>query len=149
MFSLFCALKSQAVEFSATVETLIDQSSENKLPQLRDFWTRYLLESRGIDNPTLPRDKIKQLQSLYSPADAMKVGRALIKATPDTLILELALLNMELTQTSVGHQVGQQKDKKATNTAQGVVTSPDEEVAARRNAARLSAASLGQMRLDH
>ena len=149
MFSLFCALKSQAVGFSATIETLVDQSSDNKLPQLRDFWTRYLLEARGIDNPTLPRDKIKQLQSLYTPADAMKVGRTLVKATPDTLILELALLNMELTQTSVGHQVGQQKDKLAANTAQGIVASPDADVSARRNAARITSATVGQLRLDH
>lgn len=148
MFSLFCALKTQSVEFSAVVDSLVEQSSESKLPQLRDFWTRYILESHGIDNPTLPKDKIKQLQSLYSAAGAMKVGRTLVRATPDTLILELALLNMELTQTSTGHQIGQQRDKKATNTANGVALSPDEQAAARKQAARISPAALNQLRLD-
>lgn len=148
MFSLFCSLKSQAVDFSATINTLIEEPGENTLSQLRDFWTRYLLEARNIDNPTLPKDKIKQLQEIYDAEQAMKIGRALIKATPDTLILELALLNMELTRTSAGHQVGQQKDKRAMNTALGVTTSPDEEIAGRKNAARLNQTNVGQLRLD-
>lgn len=148
MFSLFYALKSQSVDFSAAVEVLMDQSGENELPQLRDFWTRYLLESRGIDNPTIPKDKLKQLQELYSSADATKVGRTLVKATPETLILELALLNMELTRTSLGQQVGQQMDKKAINTAQGMVASPDADARARREAARISSANLKELRLD-
>ncbi len=147
MFSLFCALKSQSVDFSATVTTLVEQSSESKLPQLRDFWTRYLLECRGLDNPTIARDKIKQLQELYSPEDAMKVGKALVRATPDTLILELALLNMELTRTSTGYQVGQQKDKLAASTSQGITTLPDEEVAARLNAAKLNQTTVKSLHL--
>ena len=147
LYSLFCALKSQAVDFSATVTMLVEQSSESKLTQLRDFWTRYLLECRGLDNPTLARDKIKQLQELYSAEDAMKVGRALVRATPDTLILELALLNMELTRTSASYQVGQQKDRLATGTSQGVQTSPDEDIAARRTAAKLNPTNVQNLHL--
>lgn len=148
LFSLFCALKTQSIEFSTAVNTLMEQSSENKLPQLRDFWTRYLLECHEIDNPTIAKDKRKQLQELFSPEEAMKVGHTLVRATPDTLILELTLLNMELTNTSKRHQVGQQRDKKAVGTAQGVITSATEEGAMRKDAARVSRATINSLRLD-
>lgn len=148
MFSLFCALKTQSIEFATSVGTLVEQSSESKLPQLRDFWTRYLLESRGIDNPTIARDKLKQLNELFTYDEAIKVGRTLVHANQDTLILELTLLNMELTRTSEGYQVGQQKDKKAAYTSQGITSATDGDIAARKDAARISRASLKSLRLD-
>lgn len=148
MFSLFAALKTTSVEFSSTVGTFIDQTSDNKLPQLRDFWTRYLLERKDIENPTIAKDKLRMLNEIFSDDEVTKVGRALVRATPDTLILELALLNMELTRTSVGHQVGQQKDRKAMFTSQGVVSEVSEEVATRRDAARVTSSISKELRLE-
>lgn len=148
MFSLFSTLKAQSIEFSATINTFIDQASDNKLPQLRDFWTRYLLERKDIDNPTITRDKLRALNEIFSDDEAMKVGRALVRATPDTLILELTLLNMELTRTSVGHEVGQQKNRKATLTSQGVVSDVSDEVASRRDAARVTSVNSRELRLE-
>lgn len=148
LFSVFCALKSQSIEFATSIGSLIDQSSESKLPQLRDFWTRYLLEVRGIDNPTIERNKLKQLAELFSYEEAITVGRTLVRATNDTLILELTLLNMELTRTSDGYQVGQQKDKKAAFTSQGIVASTGSDIAARKDVAKINHAALKTLRLD-
>ena len=148
MFSLFSALKATSVEFSATVGTFIDQTSDSKLPQLRDFWTRYLLERKDIDNPTIAKDKLRALNAVFSDDEVTKVGRALVRATPDTLILELALLNMELTKTSVGHQVGQQKDRKAMFTSKGVVSDVSEDIATRRDAARVTSSNSRELRLE-
>lgn len=148
MFSIFSALKTPSVDFATTINTFIDQASDNKLSQLRDFWTRFLLERKGIDNPTIAKDKVRDLLKLFSDDEAMKIGRALVRATPDTLILELALLNMELTKTSVGHQVGQQKDRKAMFTSQGVVSDVSDDVASRRDAARVTSTVAKELRLE-
>ncbi len=148
IFALFCSLKTQSVEFTSNISQLMDEGSEHKLAQLRDFWTRYLLEQRGIDNPTISKDKLEQLSLLFSVDEAIKVARTLIRATEDTLMLELVALNMELTKTSAGYQVGQQKDKRAQGTAQGIVTAPSEAVARRKENARISPISLDGYQLN-
>ena len=138
MFSIFVALKLPSVEFSTTADTFLEHASDSKLPQLRDFWTRYLLERRDVDNPTISKDKVRELNALFSDDEAMKVGQALVRATSDTLVLELALLNMELTKTSASHQVGQQRDRKAMTTSQGMTTVVTGDIASRRDAARVT-----------
>lgn len=148
IFSLFCSLKSQAVDFTSSITTFIEQANDSKLAQLRDFWTRYLLESMEIDNPTLPKDKLQQLSEVFTYDEAMKVGRTLIRATPDTIVMELVMLNMEMTRTSKANQIGQQKDKKAINTAQGLAEATGVDVAARKNAAKLDRTSMTTLTLN-
>lgn len=124
VYTVFCSLKATSIDFVTAIDTLLEQTSYNKVAQLRDFWTRYLLESKGLDNATISKDRIIQLQNLYTNEEAIKIGRTLIRATEETLALELSILNMELTHISPANQVGQQKDRKAHNTSRGASSAP-------------------------
>lgn len=148
IYSLLCSLKSSSIDFSTNMATLMEESSRDKLVQLRDFFTRFLLERRGIEGATLDRNKIATLDSLFNSEELEKIGRTLVKATPDTLMLELSLLNMELTGVGRKQMVGQQINRVATNVAKAAALSTDSNVQARINDARLTPSSLKSLTLD-
>lgn len=148
IFSLLCSLKSRSVDFASNITALTDSIGSNKLSQLRDFYTRFLLESRGIEGATISREKITTLQSLLSGEEIEKIGRALIRATSDTLVLELSLLNLELTRTGPKQLVGQQVDKLSQNNAQASSTATEATSHTRMDSARVSASSLKSLKFD-
>ena len=88
------------------------------------------------------------MSTLFSNDDLSKIGRTLLKSTPDTLILELTLLNMELTSTAKSQLVGQQIDKAARHQANATVTHPSDEIKDRVDKARLSRRNLNQLKLE-
>ena len=116
-FSILCSLKNSSVDFASVTHNLMDEVNRDKLAQFRDFFTRYLLERKGLDNLTISSEKISTLDSMYSEEELGKIGRMLVKATSDTFILELSLLNMELVKSSTKSIVGQQVDRLASNQA--------------------------------
>lgn len=133
IYTTLCALKSSGTDFSTTVANLLEESADGLLAQFRDFFTRYLLERKGIEGSTLGSNKISVLDSLFSSEELERIGRTLIRATNDTLALELSILNLELTRTTATKMVGQQIDKVASNTA-GAVASASTSVTAERRA---------------
>lgn len=148
VFTVFCALKSQSIDFASSISSLVDGSTKEKLLQLRDFFTRFLLERKGIEGATLSADKIATLDSLYSNEELERICRTLIRAKPDTLVLELQLLNMELTRTSSKYMVGQQIDRASSNTAQASARNLQEVVQERVEKSRLSRDNIAQLHFD-
>ena len=144
-FSILCALKSQSVDFAIAMSSLLDGTGRDVLSQFRDFYTRFLLERKGLDNPTVGKDRIVTLLTMYTPKELEKIGRVLVKATPDTLMLELSLLNMELTNTTFKKMTGQQIDKSSRNQAQNDTNIVSKSVAEKRNAAQLNRTSIKNM----
>lgn len=148
IFALLCSLKSTNVDFSTNVATLMDGASQDTLTQFRDFFTRFLLERKDIDNATISSDKMETLESLFSNDELMKIGHTLVRATPETLILELSLLNISLTNVTKGQIVGQQLDRAARHMAEATAIHPTEEVKARRDNAKVSRRDLSKLTLD-
>ena len=147
IFTLLCSLKSTSVDFVANLSSLLDEAGEDKLAQVRDFYTRFLLERKGIEGATISSDKIEMLDTTFSIEELEIIGRTLIAAQPGTLALELSLLNMKLTRTSNKALVGQQIDRGAAHMAASVATQKTAEVQARIGDARVSATSLRNLRL--
>lgn len=147
IFTLLCSLKSVAVDFCTNMTSLMEESGEDKLYQLRDFYTRYLLERKGIEGATIAKDNIKTLDSTFSQAELEEIGRTLVRARPETLALELSLLNMKLTNTNSKMLTGQQIDRAVAHQAAGNVTHKSAEVQGRINDARLSTSSLRELKL--
>lgn len=116
MYTMLCTLKSPSVDFAGTIIPLLSGEEREKLYQLRDFYTRFLLERKGSDVHTINKQKVDALSAIFTDAELTTIGRTLVKATPDTLMLELTLLNMELTGATRASQVGQQLDKMARQT---------------------------------
>lgn len=147
IFSLICSLKSTGVDFSSNAQLFMDEENRRKLVQLRDFFTRYLLERNGLEGATLSKERIKTLDSLFTHEECNKVGRTLIRATPETLMLELSLLNMELTSTGNKQMVGQQVDRLVSRQSAASAESITAEVSTRRAAAKVTTSSLSAMKL--
>ena len=147
IFSLLCSLKTTSVDFASNLASLMEEAGADKLVQLRDFYTRFLLERKGIEGATISSDKITTLEGLYTPEELEEIGRTLVRTKPETLALELSLLNMKLTKTSNKSLVGQQIDKAATHQATGSVTHRSADVQARINEARLNPAGLRTLKL--
>lgn len=147
IFSVLLALKTNSADFSTKISALLEESSKEQLTQFRDFFTRYILERKGIDGCTISSDKIKALDAAYKEADLLKIGQTLVKATKDTFILELELLNMQLTGTGTRDFVGQQVDKSIIERA-GTPTLSKEVLAVKRQEAKISAGSLKNLRLE-
>ena len=117
MFSLIASLKSVNIDFVANLDSFLDNTSIDKLFQLREFFTRFILESKGISGGSISKDKLKILNSLFNRDEIDLIGKTLIRAKKDTLALELSLLNMTLTKVSNKQIVGQQIDKLSQNNA--------------------------------
>lgn len=110
-FSIFSALKSRTVDFVTHIEDLIDDTADNKLSALSDFWLRFLLERSSEVRTTLSNEMIKALDKIFNPSDITKVTKVLLRATSETLLLELVNLNMTLTSTTGSTVLGHQLDK--------------------------------------
>lgn len=147
IFTLLCSLKSTAVDFAGNITKLMEESEKDKLYQLRDFFTRFLLERKGIPGGTLGAEKISTINSLFSDEELERIGKMLVRAKPETLILELSLLNMELTKTTPKQMVGQQIDRAAQ--AQTATRKVPEQAAGKTklDAAKLTGSALRQMKL--
>lgn len=148
MFTMLCSLKVSSVDFATNMSALIEGSGKDKLYQMRDFYTRYLLERKGIEGATLSKEKLTTLDSLFSDEERSKIGRCLIRATGETLALELSILNMELVGTTKAQMVGQQIDRIATQQASAVSTVTKDVTQARKSRAKLTASDLSAMKLD-
>lgn len=148
IYTLLCSLKTSGLDFGTSVVTLLGDKSKEKLTQLRDFYTRFLLERKGIEGATISADKLDTLSGLFTDEDLVKIGRTLICATPDTLVLELTLLNMELTGTSKRQLVGQQIDRAAQNNAESTATHPTEEIKGRISKTKVNRSNLSELTLD-
>lgn len=148
IFSLLCSLKSTSVDFATNITTLMEESSRDKLYHLRDFFTRYILERKGLEGATIDSSKIATLDATFTSDEIEKIGRVLIRANADTLMLELTLLNMELTHTSSKQMVGQQIDRVSRNQATATAQATTVDAKSRINDAKLSASSLKKMMLE-
>lgn len=115
MYAIFCTLKSNTVDFVANIENLMDEASSTKLEALRDFWLRYLLERSGAVRCTLKKEMIQTLDRIYVESDMGKVAKMLLRATPDTLLLELVSMNVSLRGATPSEVIGHQKDAAARN----------------------------------
>lgn len=146
IFSLLCTLKSSSVDFYITITTFMGVSNKDKLSQIRDFYTRYLLERRGIEGSTISKERIKVLDSLFSFDELNQIGKTLLHATEDTLILELTVLNMELTHVGNRQLVGQQIDRLARQTATATAKSAQQNETEKLNKAKVSATSLHELK---
>ena len=148
VYSLLCSLKSTSVDFVANMNALIDESSKDKLFQFRDFFTRFILERKGIDNCTLSKDKIETLNSIFNDMELYSIGKTLIRSTPDTFNLELAILNMKLTSTSNQNLVGQQIDRVAQNLNKSYAVSTETAVKDRRENAKITISSAEDLKFE-
>lgn len=110
MYSIFCALKSSPVDFVSHIEELMEEVSSAKLSAMNDFWLRYLMERSGCTRKTLTAEMIKTLDAMYSLQELQSVAKLLLRATPDTLLLELVTLNMAMNKATSASTLGQQKD---------------------------------------
>lgn len=110
MFALFCGLKSDTVGFVSNMERILDEGEEAKLEALQDFWLRYLMERSGAVRKTLSNMNIETLDKLYKKSDLAKVSQMLLRATPETLMLELLTMNMALTGATSSGTTGIQKE---------------------------------------
>lgn len=122
MFSLLCALKSKTSDFCTAISAFSESAGQDKVFQLRDFFTRFLLECNGASEKTIDKEKIEMLHSIYSREDLLKIGRTLSSITSDTWALRLTMLNMELTNTSTRTLTGQQSDTAIRHNATTVET---------------------------
>lgn len=147
IFSVLCALKSTGVDFALAINKLIDESSGGQVTQFRDFFTRYLLERKDIEGHTLDSTKISTLDSLFTADELERIGKTLIRSTQDTLILELSLLNLDLTRLSAAKMVGQQIDRVAANNSSAVASTSTDVTRTRMNNATLSRANIAQLKL--
>lgn len=115
-YSVFCALKADPVSFGAMLNDLIERPDAVKLTKLRDYWTRYFIESTSPPGAeSLTAEAIGTLDSLFTATDKLKVTKALIQATASTLYLQLILLNAALAPPSTTTNqalVGVQKTQK-------------------------------------
>lgn len=147
IYTLLCSLKSTSIDFSVNMTRLLSDFSKDKLYQMRDFFTRYLLERKGIEGATITKEKISSLDLLFSDEELNNIGKVLVRATPDTLALELALLNMNLTRTGRNQLVGQQIDRLASNQSVSVSSLPEAEAAVRKQDASLRSTDLRSLQL--
>lgn len=110
IYAIFCSLKSKTSDFVAHIEELMEEASTSKLAALNDFWLRFLLERCGGSRQTLPPAMVKSLNNIYTPAEINKIAKMLLRATPDTILLELLSLNMSFTNSTSSGVVGTQRD---------------------------------------
>lgn len=110
IFSVLCSLKSRTIDFVSHIEDLMDDSSDNKLSALSDFWLRFMLERSSDTHTTLSSEKITALNKIFTPSDISKVTKVLLRATPTTFLLELINLNMTLVGTGSSDTLGHQRD---------------------------------------
>lgn len=121
VYSVFCALKSKTADFVIYIDRLMEEAPASQLPALHDFWLRYLIERTKATEKTLTSEMITTLDSLYSPSEAIKIAKTLLRSRPDTLMLELISLNMSLTNMTNSGVVGQQRDEAVTAERQALV----------------------------
>ena len=110
VYAVFCSLFSDTSAFVLNVEELLEETSTSKLSSLYDFWLRYLLE-RALPSPrTLTKEMVAQLDMLYSDKERIAVSKALLRAKPESILLELITLNMSFTGSTRSAVLGQQRD---------------------------------------
>lgn len=148
VFALLCSLKSASLDFSTNMSQLMEESSRDKLVQLRDFFTRYMLERKGIPNATISKDKIEMLDSLFTQKEIYRIGTVLAKANADNIMLELSLLNMELTGVNSKHMVGQQVDRRAQNLPASAAVALEDEGTKKIQSAKITPESLKKLKLQ-
>lgn len=110
IFTIFCSLKSKTSDFVVHIDELMEEASSSKLAALNDFLVRFLLERCGGSHKTLSNAMIKALNSMYTPGEINKIAKMLLRATPDTILLELLSLNMSFTNSTSSGIVGAQRD---------------------------------------
>lgn len=145
MYSIFCSLKSSPVDFVVHIEDLMDEVSSTKLQAMSDFWLRYLLERSGAVRKTLTSAMIQTLDSTYSQKERNQIAKLLLRATPETLLLELVSLNMSLTDSTQATILGQQRD--ISQDSQQQMRMEKQQGKGAMQSARLSAAAIREMKL--
>lgn len=147
IFTVLSALKSSGTGFATSVRNLLEETSEALLIQFRDFYTRFLLERKGVEGATIDGTRISALNSLYTDDELMRIGRCLVKATSATLILELTVLNLELTKASKSSLVGQQRDAVAQSNASASVKQDQTDAQSKKEKAQVTRSSLTALKL--
>jgi len=124
LYAVFCSMKSNTVDFVGHIEDLMDDPSVDKVRAITDFWLRFLLERVGGSKSTLTAEMLRNLNKIFSAEDISKVTRALLRTTPDTLMLELVNLNMQLVGGSSATVLGQQRDEALVQGAEARLRKP-------------------------
>ena len=118
LFALFLSVASDdGGNVALILNGLINQVTGDKLYQIRDFCTRYLLASLSRNYNSIGRDIVFTLDSIYTTEKKEKVTNALIKLTADNLVLGLLSLNMNLGRVNNASLLGSQKHLAQQNEA--------------------------------
>lgn len=113
--TLFLSVKSDTLTFIDTIGMMLEEKINDRVNQLRDFWTRFILCRKGNNNYGLDKTRLDALNSVYaSDAEIMQVTSTLLRATDKTLELELIQLNMKLTGARNSNVVGEQAVRKVS-----------------------------------
>lgn len=118
MYAIFAALLGDDAAVATVVQTLLEQTGQNKLWQLRDYWTRFLLESMAGVYHSMDSKQGRTLASMYSQKRKEIVTSALLRAKEETLLLELLAAHMSLVSLTVKEARGLQTHAAQTNEAQ-------------------------------
>lgn len=145
MYSIFCALKSSPVDFVVHIENLMEEVSSAKLQAMNDFWLRFLLERSGATRKTLTTEMINTLNTSFTRQEMQQVAKLLLRATPETLLLELVNLNMTLSEGTLATALGQQRDLAQENQRQTRMDKQQGKGAA--DSARISADAVREFKL--
>ena len=117
LLTIFSSLKSTPSDFVLVLDQLQDSTASEKIKNMHDFWLRFLMERSGAVRQTLSKAALSTLKSLFSDEEIQKITKVLLRATEDTLFLELLQLNMLLTHSTQSSVVGMQKETMRTNSA--------------------------------
>lgn len=108
MFSLFVAVASDNVNIAEILNKFLEQTSQDKVYQLRDYWTRFILESIAEKFTTIDKVHGRTLNTVYNDSKREAMTKTLIRANADTLLLELLSLNMQFLRKSKSNVLGSQ-----------------------------------------
>ena len=109
-YILMCSMMSNTTDFLRESYHKV-QDTPDLLYALRDFWIRYMLERTTVGAQTIPKEIITALDAMYTDEHRMRLSKMLLKATPQTLMLEMMTMNMSLTGTTASAALGTQVDQ--------------------------------------
>ena len=145
LFAIFSSLKSEAVSFSLVITDLMLTIPNNQVQSMRDFWSRFILISKGSTEITIDKNIFNSLNNFYNNKEVTMITEMLLNTNESRLILDLLYLNMKLTNTSNKDMVGVQKVMHYQNTIENI-----EQVATISNQSnqKLTKQSLQQFKLN-
>lgn len=115
-YSVFVSLKSDPTSFAQMLGTLMEQGDNTKVGKLRDFWTRFYIESISKGGTqSIDLDKVETLSAMFSPKEIQLITKSLIAMNNYTMQLHLVYLNSVLNSTGGSNRkaVGVQKTVRA------------------------------------